>query len=132
MILRWCLSWVLAAVVLSGCHARKETSNSLTPTQLRAEPTVFDGKKIVLHAWVTLETEDANLWTDKKDMDSGRTIHCVSLSNYERFLPEKNSLNRRLVEIEGTFRKDVVGDTGEVRFAACSRTAVEPISIRTL
>ena len=99
---------------------------------LRSSLDDFDGKVVRVVGWITVESEDANLWSSAKDMRSSRTIHCVSLENFGRFWEQRGQLTRRRVIVTGLFRKDVVLDSGALRFAACSQSAIEPISITVL
>jgi len=119
-------------LVAGGCASVSPSPGALTPTELRSDPNLYDGKEVSVVAWVSLEVEDANLWSDLKDMRDLRGIHCLSLLNYEELWVERARLNRRRVEIVGTFRKDVDSSSGRVRFSACSKAAIEPRSVRVL
>lgn len=123
---------VLVSLLLAGCASIQPDPGALTPTQLRQSSSLYDGKQVTVVAWMTLGHEDANLWTDAQDMNSRRTIHCVSLENFDDLLEAKGALNGHRVELTGTFRKDVVGESGTIRFSACSRSALEPTSVREL
>lgn len=127
-----CLLIILLAVATSSCASAGQVERTLTPTSLRSSAETFDGKVVTITAWITLDPEDANLWSSERDMDTSRTIHCVSLENFDPFWERRHEINRHRVEVTGMFHKDVVLDSGTVRFAACSKSAIEPASIRLL
>lgn len=120
---------VPAFLLIVSCAATEPNLPTLTPTMLRSSLDEFNGKVVTVVAWVTLESENANLWSSAEDMRSSRTVHCVSLENFDRFWAQRGQLTRRRVMVTGLFRKDVVLDSGTLRFAACSNSAIEPTSI---
>lgn len=115
-----------------SCAIDKSVVTILTPTTIRSSIGKLDGKKVTLVAWIVLESEDANLWTSREDMTNIRSIHCISLEKFDQFWKQRSRLSRHRVQVTGTVREDVVGDSGTIRFAACSRSAIEPISISIL
>jgi hypothetical protein len=124
----------LVGVLISGCASAPLTETSVTPSVLQQEGSLWDGRSVEVVGWITVEPESYNLWTSKKDMRQGRTIHCVSLAsaNSEKYFDRAAELNRRKVRVVGKFVRDIVGASRTIRFAACSRAALEPESISLL
>lgn len=123
---------VAAFLLIVSCATTEPNLPKITPTMLRSSLDEFDGKVVTVEAWITLESEDANLWSSAADMQSSRTVHCVSLENFDRFWAQRGQLARRRVMVTGLFRKDVASDSGTLRFAACSKSAIEPTSITVM
>jgi hypothetical protein len=91
---------------------------------LVADPALYDGKRVRVAGWVTLEPESYNLWESPGFQDGFDTDHCISLQNYERFWSKESKFNRRWVVASGVFYADATGGRPMVRLNACSKLAL--------
>jgi len=115
---------VAAVLVASACTPVALRQDVADPLFLKAamSPSDFEGKEVVVRAWITLRHEDKNLWATWHDHENWETIHCISLINYDSL---DKSLDGRYVEVTGVVRSDASNRGDLLRFASCRDVAIE-------
>ena len=123
-----------ATLASSACASTAFHQEAADPLFLQASmsPSDFEGREIVVRAWITLRHEDKNLWATWQDHEKWETAHCISLVNYDSLDP---SLDGRYVEIIGVIRSDASNRGNLLRFASCREVAIEvagPSAVRLI
>lgn len=120
----WCFVLVTTVLAASACTSVALRQEVADPLFLKAamSPSDFEGKEVVVRAWITLRHEDKNLWATWQDHENWETMHCISLINYDSL---DKSLDGRYVEVTGVVHSDASSGGNLLRLASCREVAIE-------
>jgi len=130
---------MFASCTSAGGSLPDQDPAALTPSQLNASPQRYDGRVIKVRGFLLDETEDFAIWDQQSDIADKNVglSHCISVLYPAEMKTAVHRLNRRFVEVSGTFDKDVVRD-GIIRLGLCNRSAIRllppeyPVAVRPL
>ncbi len=129
-----CLVALCCAAILSGCSSMPGSQKLKTADpgflEVAASPQAFDGQAVTLRGWVSLRTEDRNLWATRTDHEAWRTDRCISLSMSAAMLNEVNALDGRVVEVTGVVSRDGSNGGSVIRMGACRDAAIAVSGLR--
>ena len=116
---------LLTALLLASCaSAPKVPEGVLTPAQLNASRSQYNGQKVKVQGWMRSEFENYGLWESRKANQRQTFVKdCVSL-----MIPESMStgrFNRRYVQVEGIFLERLPQNV--VQLGGCNITKLQLI-----
>ena len=107
-----------AGWLVAGCVSEPV----LTPSELNANPGVYDGKQVRVHAWLVYQFENIGLWDSQAAYEGGSRAACVSYVG-----PDRAKFSG-MVTLTGKFNKDLYYDPDPnvviVSNGYCNKTGV--------
>lgn len=115
------IATLFASAWLCSCSTQTgDVADVFTPSQVNANPKLYEGRKISVKGWIILRAENRNIWDSKSDSKHLPDVsHCLALMGVDDWTADED-IDGKILTISGVYHEYPSGN--DIELGMCSNS----------